>query len=900
MIDLLIWYLWAQTFALGGSLIASHWLRSLPDRGYGIGKALGILLGGFAYWFLVTTGFSQNNTGAALLALAAVWATGITLRATDRELSAPGGRTDNVQHVSSVIIPTELVFAVGFAAWAVVRSYGPNIDFAGGEKFMESMMINAILRSPAFPPNDAWLSGASISYYYFGYVIFAMLIRISGIAPSIGFNLGGAMIFGLTVTSAFSLGFNLWARQVRSGRRSDPAQGQAFSPADHTLLKLQPSPKSPLIAGVLTAGMLALMGNMGGLMGALKCANALPQAVWRWLDIRETATQPYTCRGLAPDTFYGWWWDWSRVIKDTDPAGNYQEIITEVPIFSFVLGDNHPHVLALPFVLLVLGLTLAAFDDDPSGRRNSPTAAPPIDQTTDLTMSRPGFPTRLAAAVQRPTGGVTGFLPSLVHLILSAVVIGGLSFLNTWDFPVYATLFTGAIVLGRWLRREALWPGLIYGASVIALGYLIYTPFYATFSSQARGIAVNLLNGTRLSQFIMIFAPFLMAGLGFLRLMAREVKLKAVRLASHTLGLTAGIIVAVISGALILGALSSETRALAQELQSSGQVLGFSRAQIDQRLLDRLRDPWLVLVLGGGVALCAVLIVSARHQATSLGPEPDDHAAESVPISLGYMSGLDSRLETEAPPSARWRISIGPADVFVLLLFAAGALLTLAVEFVYVRDLFGTRMNTVFKFYYIGWALWAVAGAYAMMRLFTAKDMLSKALGGATLALVAAGLLWPVMAIPARTNNFAGPATLDGMTAVRQSNPNDAALIEWLNKNIMGDAHIVEVSAQGGYHYEGRISAFTGLPTVVGWVGHEQQWRGDITQAAQRNQQVTQLYTTTDTLEARTLLTGIDARYVIVGDSERGQFPAEGLDKFQTMCRTAFQSGNDVIYDCKK
>ncbi len=209
MFDVLIWYLWAQAFALGGSLIAARWLGNLPDRGYGIGKALGILLGGFAYWMLVTIGFSQNNTGAALLALAVVWAAGIALRMFDVSRLT---FDYSVKRQTSTIIATEVLFALGFIGWAMVRAYSPNIESAGGEKFMESMMINAILRSPTFPPNDAWMSGFTISYYYFGYMLFALLIKISGVAPSIGFNLGGAMIFALTLTSAFSIGFNLWRK----------------------------------------------------------------------------------------------------------------------------------------------------------------------------------------------------------------------------------------------------------------------------------------------------------------------------------------------------------------------------------------------------------------------------------------------------------------------------------------------------------------------------------------------------------------------------------------------------------------------------------------------------------------------------------------------------------------
>jgi len=476
-VDLVLWYAWAQAFALGGWLIAARWLRNLPDRGYGIGKVLGLLLGSFAYWALVTLGFARNNTGAALLGLAVVCALALVLILLDARSKTQDAPV--LRPASAVIIVTELLFALGFITWAVVRSYSPDIQSAGGEKFMESMMINAILRSPGFPPNDAWLAGASISYYYLGYILFAMLIQLSGAAPSIAFNLGAALVFALTLTSAFSIGYNLWHLRFTPvipvpvpGTGNGIGEIADFRLGASTTQSKIGNRKSAILAGLLTACMLALMGNLGGLMGALKCANALPQGVWEWLDVRDTASQAYMCSGLAPNAFYGWWWDWSRVVKDTTPAGGYQEIITESPIFSFVLGDNHPHVMALPFVLIGLTLGLSALLDS---RKQSTNAL-------------------------RTADGIASFA-------LTGIVFGGLSFMNTWDFPVYGTLFIAASLLGRWLRREPVLPALVYGIGVMALGYLIYTPWAVTFASQARGIGVNLFNGTRFSQFFLMFAP---------------------------------------------------------------------------------------------------------------------------------------------------------------------------------------------------------------------------------------------------------------------------------------------------------------------------------------------------------------------------------------------------------
>ncbi len=808
--DAILWYLWAQTFALGGSLIASRWLRALPDRGYGLGKPLGLLLGGFAYWMLVLLGLSMNNAGAALMALALVWGVGLTLRAM-RNAPTQSANTNR----KPAIITAEALFALGFIAWVIVRAFSPDIREAGGEKFMESMMTNAIVRSASFPPNDAWLAGFPISYYYFGYLIFAMLIHLSGVAFSIAFNLAGALIFALTLTAAFSLGYNLWA--ARRG-------------ATHNTQNDELAPRAAMLAGLLTAAMLALMGNLGGVLGVLKCGNVLPKSTWQWLDVRDTMTQHYACNGLAPSEFYGWWWDWSRVVKDLTPSGNYQETITESPIFSFVLGDNHPHVNALPFLMLALGMALTALLD----RR--------------LLMNDEG---KIEA-------------PQIASTALTAITLGGLAFMNTWDFPIFGALFIGALVFGRWLRHEAAWPALLQGAGIMALGYLLYLPFYATFASQARGIGVNIFNGTRFTQFFLMFAPFLIAMCGFIWLSLRAAKQPARVALLRSAGLTVGFVAAGLIGALLLGVLSSETRALAAELNNSGVVLGITREMVTSRLIQRATDPWTILFLSFAIASCTVLLLSKRKEAPVTAPHDNTVALNG----------------------------------FTLLLFGAGAILTLAVEFVFLRDLFGTRMNTVFKFYYQAWVLWAVAGGFAIMSLLTVRDLTMKIAGGVALLFVVMGLLWPALAVPARTDQFQGVPTLDGAAWLRIGNPEDAQMIAWLNQNVAGDPIIIEASTLGAYQYEGRISAFTGLPAVLGWGGHQHQWRGDITEAARRNPLIEQLYNTSDVTEARALLDELKARYVIVGQLERQRFKPEGVDKFAQWCRTAFKAGGSAIYDC--
>ncbi len=853
MIDILLWYVWMQVFAISGWLITSHWLHDLPDRGYGISKAIGVILAGFAYWWLVTLGLAPNAPGAIVLAIILVALTGIALHA----YGSRGPQRQPLIHLPglSVIVATEVVFGVAFLACTIYRSYTPQIVEAGGEKFMESMFINAILRSPSFPPNDAWLSGYTISYYYFGYILLAMLTRISGVAPSIGFNLGGAMVFALTIVSAFSVGFNLWGtfRRTTAGQSS-------VSPVGAVSLHSKNPTGSPILAGLLAAIMLGVMGNMGGLMESIRCTGILPQSFWSWLDIRQIAQQPIQCSGLLPTRFY-WWWDWSRVIHDYTPTGANQEVITETPAFSFILGDNHPHVMDLPFVLCAVTLALYFL----TSRRfyTDPATASPGDGSTH----------RIKLDGQPAVNWLMGAAP---HMLLAGVVVGGLGFMNTWDFPVYGVLVGGAVLLGRWYRREPILPGVLFGLSIFVLGYLFYIPFYSVFASQARGIGVNLFNGTRFVQFFMMFAPFIVAAPLFAAQTFQELRLPPRRIVLQVISLALAALVFALFAVVVLGVSSAQGRAYLAELNASGSVMGVSREVIMQRLIGRLTDPWTPIFLLLVAASCAVLVLTRPHaeQGVDLG------YAESTPPAIGTNERL--------------------IKSFVLLLFLGGALLTVAVEFIFLQDLFGTRMNTVFKFYYQAWTVWAIASSFALMTFLEQRHLLATVGSFTVVLLLLAGLLYPLYAAISKTDDFSGPPTLDGSAYLQSAHPEDARIIAWLNRNVQGAPVILETPADhyGSYVYNGRISVFTGLPTLLGWAGHENQWRGNYDVPAQREPLIKTLYNTTDVQQAEALIQQFHIRYVIVGQLERTTYSSDGLAKFRQMCRIDYQTGRSLIYEC--
>jgi hypothetical protein len=160
---------------------------------------------------------------------------------------------------------------------------------------------------------------------------------------------------------------------------------------------------------------------------------------------------------------------------------------------------------------------------------------------------------------------------------------------------------------------------------------------------------------------------------------------------------------------------------------------------------------------------------------------------------------------------------------FILLLIILGSLLVLAPEFVFLRDQFESRLNTIFKFYYQAWLLWSLAAAFGTAVLLRE---LRGAAGGifstVLVVLLFVSLTYPALAIDNKTNNF-NPTlgwTLDDFTRIQRNDPDEAAAILWLKSapyGVVAEA----VGAQGGsYTGYARISEYTGLPAVLGWVGH--------------------------------------------------------------------------------
>ncbi|MDD5466406.1 MAG: DUF2298 domain-containing protein [Anaerolineales bacterium] len=901
LITLLGWLVFPLTYKL---------FPSLADRGYSFSRILGLLLWGYAFWLSASLGLVRNDTNgllftALILLVINLW---VLRRLKIREL------VSWLKAQLSLVLHVEIVFLVAFLAWAAVRAANPEI--AGTEKPMELAFINAILRSPTFPPHDPWLSGYAISYYYFGYVMVAMLARLSGVAGGVAFNLGICLVYALSAVGAYGVVYNLLSKSQRSLGKS---------PASLSVL----SPFVILILGNLEGFLETL--HARGLFWRIDASGESVSPFWKWLDLVELSQPPQPPYDWIPNRFW-WWWRASRVIQDYDFQHNLKEVINEFPAFSYLLADLHPHVLAMPFAFLAMGLALQVFLHQRqesgcgirlklnlrsqawgglviilvgvglfvsglSGQALARTIAGIIGWTLGallllnvlILIRRHGF-----RGLVSGDGGVIslGFNIGINTQLLffGGLVLGGLGFLNTWDFPFYVALFAGAYALRKTLSlaesspeieperssvkryllsftREFVRVGLVVGI----LGGILYLPFYIGFSSQAGGILPNIIYPTRGAHLWVVFAPLLFPLCFYLLFLRRK---RDYPWAWQGL-FSAGVVIVALWIFSLLFVWVIMAIPAAKDLYLSSLAAPGAGELLEEGLRRRLVNSggWitLFLFLGGFLGfLLPIMLPSLRR-----------FRAPQNPQSL--------------------------SDTFVLFVCLLAATLVLLPEFFYLRDQFGWRINTIFKFYYQAWLMWGIAAAYSSALLLRELSRLSGWLHKAALVfLFGMALTFTVLGVLNKTNGF-WPAqgwTLDGVAYLERQSPDMMAAVRWLQSASPGVVAEAVSPSGGSYTHYASISMLSGQPAVLGWVGHESQWRGGSKEMGSRQADVELLYCTRSWDEAKAVIDIYNIRYVYVGSLERATYApgqgscASGLYevKFRRYMTPVFEQGDSMIY----
>mgnify|MGYP001078117429 CR=1 FL=1 len=425
-------------------------LPRLRDRGYGLARMLALLLIAYLTWMAASLRILPNTRGAILR---------MTLF-----LALVGGgvgwlKWDELRRFLRsrwrMLLLIEALFALLYAAWVGVRLLHPDLwhPVMGGEKPMDFAYLNAVMKSTWFPPYNPWFSGSLINYYYFGFVIVGSLIKLMGTVPALAYNLAVPLLFALTGVGAFSVAYDLFGGRKR-GR---------------------------LIAGVTALSFTILLGNLGVVhlirsalvdLGGVSFPSTIPgfpEAVGLlkglWKAIVHGASLPVRVES--------WYWHPTRIIPT--PSGEVGPI-TEFPAFTFLYGDLHAHMIALPLVLLALALAVYW-----------------------ARTSRPGWPS----------------------LALGGLVIGALWPTNTWDYPTYLALGLTALALGVWKQRSEgagsasrftfcalcfVWRAII----LVGLTGLLYLPYHLHYVAGYSSIEIWHGSHTPLNIYLWIHAGLLL------------------------------------------------------------------------------------------------------------------------------------------------------------------------------------------------------------------------------------------------------------------------------------------------------------------------------------------------------------------------------------------------------
>ena len=361
---------------------------------------------------------------------------------------------------------------------------------------------------------------------------------------------------------------------------------------------------------------------------------------------------------------------------------------------------------------------------------------------------------------------------SRAHLPASIALGAGIGVLysaNTWDVPVIVTISVLALVAALWSDRprELLLAGTAVAVSAVATAVPFawhYTSAAGDRAGESPGVA-GAIPGV----------DFLRTSIGYVdwsRSSTSEI------LTVHGSFLALVIVVAL---CLVL-----RERGIQEQKQ------------------------WMVLVPAGSLVL-VVLAIAADAPAVALLGIP----AFGLAL-LAYRRGWND------PRS------------FTLLVVVLVLAVLISTEFIFVRDPFGDRMNTVFKFSFQVWALLAITIAALLPdAIRQLRGTHSSAVVAGALSIIAAVLLASSVYAPLSafrwSDDFQRWRGIAGLDNLAQTSPAESEAISWLNDN-RGDIGVLVEAPGCSYGTDNglphnRVSMATGIPTIVGWNGHQWQWR---------------------------------------------------------------------------
>ncbi|MBR5713069.1 MAG: hypothetical protein IKX54_05690 [Lachnospiraceae bacterium] len=740
------WWLVILVIGLAALPFSVVLFNRFNDGGWMFSKTIGIAVGGWLLWYLSSIKLLKFTQTNAILMVVLLCALSIVFYYYAKQRKDRKSRFTDFFTMDRMcaIVAVEVIFFAFFIFWCYLKGISP--DANGTERFMDYGFMNSIGKSDYMPAADIWYSGEGINYYYIGQVLAAFLMQISGVPVTHAYNIAMMMLAAFGFSLAYSIGSNMMHlliedRAKRNWSPSELAELQSIG----CITREEGKPFfRPAVAGTLSGLAVAICGNMH-----------YPYYKYIYPKLQQLHGEEATYKYWFPDA--------TRYIGYMPDVPD--KTIHEFPVYSYVIGDLHAHVINMIFVITVLALLLSYLAE----RRERMEIVRRYD--VQLKMQS------IVKEVFNPIIVLCAFFVGLFHMT------------NYWDFPIYFVI-CGAIILFSNLviyrfRLQALILTAYQAAMFIVVGALVALPFTLTFDTISTSIGI-CGSGHHTSQFQLL----ILWGLPNFCLWSFVIF----------------------------------------------RIVEFVKGR-NKRVVEPL----------------------PRQYANQVETEEDAEGKQP----LGAVASFITSLEI--------------TDLFVITIGLCAFGLVLLPEIIYARDIYTgayIRANTMFKLTYQAFILFGLSMGYIIVKFISMpRNRLMRALG--TVALIL--LLWTAGYF---NEAYAGwyhgfYEGLDATTFIRDDiSSAEADIIDHINETFTEQHNVLEMCG-ASYTYFNRVSAFTAMPTVLGWEVHNWLWRcsGDISKYPQsvrdRHADVITLYTSRDQVEVSKLIEKYDIDYIFVGICER-------------------------------
>jgi YYY domain-containing protein len=876
-LGVVVWYLAVFLLGLAAYPLVRLALPGVADRGYPLARVAGLLILAYLVWLggSLRMPVSRLTITIAFLLMAGL---GIWLAYRQRD-----DLREEWREGRRYFLLVEGLFLAFFLFDLLIRLGNPDLwhQWKGGEKPMDFAYFNAILKSTTFPPYDPWFAGGYLNYYYYGFVLVGVLVKWLGIVPAIAYNLILPTLFSMIALGAFSVAWNIFAGwrahtgnlQISNGHWHAPEGEAAGSGSREEAAQALPPPAINLQFAAEPAARGLSRPEVVRLPAVADQTSQAPAEQSEVEPARRVFTSPP--RHLPSAIFHLQIWVALSAALAMAVIGNlgtvrmilqgYQRLGSPTGVLEGAAFPTRTVWAVRGFFDALGGETLPYGVGD--WYWNPSRVIPPQGDVEPIT-EFPFFtvlyadphahlfalPVALLAlgwvvSVMMARGRWKGIAGAAAGFGLGGLAIGALYPINLSDMYTYLPLGIVALAYTLWRYFEAggralsILPPvprrlvLPVGGVVLLVGlaFLLYRPYTQWYGQPYSSVGLWPGPLTPLSSYLTHWGLFLF---------------------------------------VIVAWMIWETR----EWLASTPLSAL-------RKLEPYRELIFMALIGvaGAILILQGWAITRNHW----------HGASIAWLAL---------------PLAAWAgvllLRPGQADAkrLVLFLVGTGLLITIMVEVVVVKGDIG-RMNTVFKFYLQVWTLYSVSAAAALGWLLAAMPGWLRGWRTAwqvTFAmLVFSAFLFPLLGGIAKIKDRmveSAPHTLDGMAYMEYAAYDnwgipldlnqDYHAIRWMQENVSGSPVIVEAGSGGAqYQWYSRYSIYTGLPTVIGWQWHQMQQRELLPDpwVLDRDMEVESFYTNPDPEYARAFLRKYNARYVILGQLERGRYAGLGLAKFAAL-----------------